>query len=52
MDQTQQVIQNLGVEIANKSIEVASLKAQVSALQVELQSIKTIQPAQNEQTGA
>ena len=36
MEQTQQVIQNLGVEIANKSIEIASLKAQVDALKSEL----------------
>ena len=36
MDQTQQVIQNLGVEIANKSIEIASLKAQIDALKSEL----------------
>ena len=36
MEQTQQVIQNLGVEIANKSIEIASLKAQVDTLKSEL----------------
>nr|CAI9751043.1 hypothetical protein LBZUJACN_LBZUJACN_CDS_0065 [Caudoviricetes sp.]CAI9751110.1 hypothetical protein MIHLRAQX_MIHLRAQX_CDS_0065 [Caudoviricetes sp.] len=36
MDQTQQVIQNLGVEIANKAIENASLKAQIDTLQEEL----------------
>lgn len=36
MDQTQQVIQNLGVEIANKAIENASLKAQIDALQKQL----------------
>lgn len=36
MDQTQQVIQNLGVEIANKSIEIASLKTQIDALQEQL----------------
>lgn len=36
MDQTQQVIQNLGVEIANKSIEIASLKVQIDTLQEQL----------------
>ena len=36
MDQTQQVIQNLGVEIANKSIEIAYLKTQIDALQEQL----------------
>lgn len=46
MDHTQQVIQNLGVEIANKSIKVASLKAQVNALQEEMQS-KNLQQTQD-----
>ena len=36
MDQTQQIIQNLGVEIANKAIENASLKAQIDVLQEQL----------------
>ena len=41
MDQTQQVVQNLGVEIANKVIENASLKAQVNALQAENEQLKS-----------
>ena len=41
MDQTQQVVQNLGVEIANKAIENASLKAQVNALQSENEQLKS-----------
>lgn len=41
MDQTQQVVQNLGVEIANKVIENASLKAQVNALQTENEQLKS-----------
>lgn len=41
MDQTQQVVQNLGVEIANKVIENASLKAQVNALQSENEQLKS-----------
>lgn len=36
MDQTQQIVQNLGVEIANKAIENASLKAQIDTLQEQL----------------
>lgn len=36
----QEVINNLGMEIANKSVENATLKAQIKALQAEVSAEK------------
>ena len=42
MEQSQQqILQNLGFEIANKAIEIAQLRAQLSAVQSENEQLKS-----------